>query len=749
MIQPVAIPRRRPWRLLPAVVLLAGCAGDLAYRDGLELLDQGNTEEGLAQLERASREAPRNREYRIHYLNAQAQFVARRLEEARLAMEVGNLDSAEALYRRVLNIDRDNAQGQAGLAAVEQARRHAGLVADAGALLAANDLDGAQQTLGKVLRENPRQPAALAMQRQIDELLRRNEEMSPSLRQAFRKTISLEFRDTALKQVLEALSLHAGLNFVLDKDVPPTLAVTVFLRRVTVEDALDVMLSTNQLRRRVLNDTTLLIYPDTAAKQSEHQELVVRNFFLANADAKQVMSMLKTVLKAKNVFADDKLNLLIMRDTPEMIRLAERMVSIQDVGEPEVMLELEVLEIQRSRLLNLGIQWPAQLVLAPLPSNGTNVTLSDLLHLGDSRIGAALSNTTINLQHDSNDTNLLANPRLRTHNREKALIRIGDRVPVITTTATSTGFLSENVQYVDVGLKLEVEPTIFPNDEVSIKLNLEVSSVSKEVVSKSGSISYQISGRNAATVLRLKDGETQILGGLINDQDIAAANRFPGLGDLPVLGRLFSNHNDSRNKTELVLAITPRLVRSLAPPVQVPAEFSSGTENDPRLNPLAIKKAIAATPPAAAPAPAAALPGPAQPATGPQLRWNGPTAVKAGSTFKLQFKLSTGQAINSLPLQLTYDPAVFELISALPGSFMAQGNAFVETSQLVGAEPGTLLMTQTRSTMPGAVGEGSVLEAEFRARQAAPVTAIRLSPVAGSATAALPAPASVSLTVMP
>lgn len=569
-----------------AFLLLSGCAGNAAHQQGLEMANQGRLEDALAKLEQANREAPDNREFRIHYLNTRAQLVGSLLTDAQREKSAGRFDESEALYLRVLNLDRDNGQALAGLAEIKQGRRHALLLLEANALLAADNPEMAEQKLALVLQENSRHAEALALRRQIEEKSGRDQTIAPMLRKTFRKPVTLEFVDTSFKQVLEALSRHSGLNFILDKDVPPGITVTLFLRQVSVEDALDVMLSTNQLRKRILTETTVLIYPDTAAKQSDNQDLIVKSFFLANAEAKQVMSMLKTVLKAKNVFADDKLNLLIMRDTASMIQLAERLVTTQDVAEPEVMLEVEVLEVQRSRLLNLGIRFPDQLTLTPLPSSGTQLTLRDLNTIDASRTGAAISPAVINLQRQVGDTNLLANPRIRTHNKEKALIRIGDRVPVITTTSTSTGFVSENVQYVDVGLKLEVEPTIFPNDEISIKLALEVSSVTKEIISKSGTTSYQIGGRNASTVLRLKDGETQILGGLINDQDIQAANRVPGLGDLPMLGRLFASQKDTRDKTELILSITPRLVRGIAPPAQVPNEFWSGTENDPRLSPM-------------------------------------------------------------------------------------------------------------------------------------------------------------------
>ena len=565
------------------LLLLASCATNPAHQEGLALVNQGRLEDALPKFEQATQEEPENREFRIHFLNTRAKIIGGLLTQAQSEKFAGRFAESEALYLRVLKYESANGQAVAGLAEIMQARRHAQLLSEAGALIAGNNLEAAEQKVALVLQENPRHPEALAVRRQIEEKTGRHQLMLPALRKSFQKPVTLEFVDTSMKQVLEVLSRHSGLNFILDKDVPGGITVSIFLRQVSVEDALDVMLSSNQLRRRTLTDTTVLIYPDTAAKQSENQDLVVKNFFLANAEAKQVMNMLKTVLKAKNVFADDKLNLLIMRDTAPMIQLAERLVATQDVAEPEVMLEVEVLEVKRSNLLNLGIQFPDQLTLTALPLIGA--TLQDLKNLNSSTIGAVLSPATINLQRQIGDGNLLANPRIRTHNKEKALIRIGDRVPVITTTSTSTGFVAENVQYLDVGLKLEVEPTIFPNDEISIKLALEVSSIIKEIVSKSGTTSYQLGSRNASTVLRLKDGETQILGGLITDQDVQTANRVPFLGDLPILGRLFASQKDSKDKTELILSITPRLVRGLAPPALVPNEFWSGTENDPRLHP--------------------------------------------------------------------------------------------------------------------------------------------------------------------
>jgi len=721
----------------------------MAFRDGKSLLASGKSEEALTKLEQATREAPENLEFRLNYRNARDNVVAKLLASASKEKAGGRLEEAEALYRRVLQIDSNNTQANTGLSSVQQAYRHAKFISEASSLIANNNLDGADQKLALVLQENPLNRDARVMRQKIDEKSNRNQIVSPALRTSFKKSVNLEFRDANLKQVLEAVSRHSGLNFVLDKEVPPTLTTTVFLRQVTVEEALDVILTTQQLDKQVLNDTTLLIYPNTMAKQVEHQGLLVKSFYLTNANAKQVMEMLKTVLKAKSIYVDEKLNLVLMRDNPEAIRLAERLVALQDVAEPEVMLEVEVLEVQRSRLMQLGIQFPDQLTLTPLAS-GSALTLHDLKSLNSTRVGATMPNTVLNLHKDVGETNILANPRIRTRNREKAEIKIGDRVPVITSTATATGFVSENVQYVDVGLKLNVEPTIYPDDEIAIRLSLEVSSVVKEIVSKAGSLSYQIGSRNASTVLRLKDGETQILGGLINKKDAVTSNRVPGLGDLPILGRLFSSQKDDDQKTELVLSITPRLVRGIAPPPNSPTEFWTGTESNARMRPLSavgltkgseILESGARPVTGDHPAMPSADMGPQEEATGigilnpdgsskpPVFRWEGAAQAKTGEQIKLILYVSSSQALTGIPLQVKYDPGVLEMIEVKPAGFMARDGSDNGFTKRIVPGTGMAFLTQKLSGDEGVQGDGALMEIHFKA----------LKPTTNSAVTALPA----------
>jgi general secretion pathway protein D len=362
-----------------------------------------------------------------------------------------------------------------------------------------------------------------------------------------------------------------------------------------------------------MDGNTILVYPNIATKLKEYQEMTVKTFFLANAEAKTVANTLKTILKSRDVVVDEKLNLLIVRDSPEAIKLATRLVALQDVAEPEVMLDVEILEIKRSRLMDLGIAWPASLAFAPLQAAGGGaLSIDELRGLNSGNIGVTGISATINANKTDGDSNTLANPRIRVRNKEKAKVVIGDKVPNITTIitpGTSGGFASESINYVDVGLTLNVEPTIYLNNEAAIRISLEVSNLVDSITTKSGSVAYRIGTRSASTMLQLKDGENQVLAGLINNEDRTSGSKVPGVGDLPILGRLFGSTRDQTDKTEIVLSITPHLVRNVQRPALTSSEFSAGTESSFRRRPDTAVRAPALLPAAPATVPPAAAPG--------------------------------------------------------------------------------------------------------------------------------------------
>jgi general secretion pathway protein D len=341
-----------------------------------------------------------------------------------------------------------------------------------------------------------------------------------------------------------------------------------------------------------------LIYPNTPAKAKDYVDLVTRSFYLANADVKQAQVLVRGIVKTRDIFIDEKLNLLVMKDTPEAVKLAERLIESLDIAEPEVMLDVEVLELSRSKLRELGVRFPDQIGYGLLTPSLNSTIVNGSVSQSSTTLGGTLApgyidlnnaagvtafvanpGLMLNLKNQVGDGNMLANPRIRVKNREKAKIHIGDKLPVFTTTSTANVGVAASVAYLDVGLKLDVEPNVYLDDEVGIRVGLEVSSIVKEIAGPSGSLAYQIGTRTAATMLRLKNGETQVLAGLISDEERSSANRLPGLGDVPVLGRLFSSQSDSKSKTEIILLITPHIVRNLSQPQGVGENIPAGSDN--------------------------------------------------------------------------------------------------------------------------------------------------------------------------
>ncbi len=553
----------RPW-LLAALLLpcLAGCA-HLAIDEAERQSRGGDYESAYATLQAAARSEPDNAALRTAEARARDRVIVRALATAELALSGGRADEAERLVERARRLDAQHPRLKALDGEVARLRR--------------------QEQLAQAQQAVPR-PAAAA-------------DSAPTLGAAFQTPVTLEFRDAPLRQVFETLARSSGVNFVFDKDVRADARVTVFLRAVSLDEAVRVILTTQQLDRKLLNDSTLLVYPNTPAKQREHQELITRSLYLVNADVKQALALVRTMAKTRDLHADERLNALIVRDTPEVVRLVEKLIATIDLPEPEVMLAVEVLEVASDQLDSLGLAWPTQVDFGI-----ANVT--DALPLGGaSGWRGSIANPALaaRLRTSTGSANLLANPTIRARNHEKARVQIGDKLPVFSTTSATVNVgASTAVSYIDVGIKLDVEPTVQLDGDVTIKVGLEVSNLLREVSGPGGSLAYQVGTRLTTTSLRLKNGQTQVLSGLINDEDRKRAVGVPGLARLPLLGRLFGVHDDTRNKTEIVMLITPRIVRQLAVPDVANATLRSGTDAQPGLAPLLLQRsARAAVGPAA------------------------------------------------------------------------------------------------------------------------------------------------------
>lgn len=721
-----------PWQFATVFILvigLVGCAGERLHREGKDLLKQGKVQEGLSNLSKAVEADPGNVSYRQDLHTAKSSYVTQWLLAAQQARSANQNEQAEELYKRVLSIDVANAQARDGLDALARIKKHAAVVASSKSNFLEGDSEKGLSLLRIVLSENPDDAAAKNLKKEIEEAQLKAQTEQPTLRSSMTHPINLEFRDANVRMILDALSRDSGINFVVDKDVRPDLRTTIYLRNAYVEDAVDLVLQTSQLDKKILNSKTVLVYPNTPEKQKEYQDLVVKAFYLQSADVKQVQNTLKTLLKTKDIVIDEKLNLLVMRDSPQSVRLAEKLVALHDIAEPEVMLEVEVLEVKRDDLLKLGVQWPNQLALTPLAS-GSALTLDDLKRVNSTRLSASIGNTTINAKQTNGVTNLLANPRIRVRNHEKAKIMIGDKVPVVTTTSTATGLVSDNVQYLDVGLKLDVQPDVHLQDEVSIKIALEVSSITGQSTTNSGTVLYQIGTRNADTTLRLRDGETQILGGLINDSDAKSASGVPGLTSLPILGRLFSSQQDERNKTEIVLSITPHLIRTVNRPGAYMSEFWSGTETNLRTKPLGLPPVAGEPNGSVRPTDTAVSRSTQGTSVGPaksiQLSWQVPAEVKSGDIFSAVLRMAADGQVRSMPMQGAYDPSALQLLEVQEGGFFKRDGGKTNFSQTVDASAGKFFVSVNRADVTGTSGEGELLTLKFRALAARPKTELQL-----------------------
>ncbi|MGN6829222.1 secretin N-terminal domain-containing protein [Paucibacter sp. M5-1] len=409
---------------------------------------------------------------------------------------------------------------------------------------------------------------------------------------AAQQGLALNFRDTRLGAVFETLSRHSGLNFVFDQEVRSDTRLSLSLRHASVDEALRLILALQQLEQKWLTPNTVLIYPATPAKRREHQELQTRSFYLNSADPKQVQALLRGLLKTRDLVVDERLNLVMMRDTPETVALAEQLIAGLDRPDAELLVELELLEVASSQSSELGIDWPSSL------QRGLAGDVSRVPWGAGRELLSSIANPALvaRLRGNRELATLIAKPQLRLRNRDKSRIELGGKLPVFGSSASPDIGVTTNISYQDIGLKLALQPQVQSDGEVVLKLDLELSYLLAEVRSGGNppATAYRIGQRSTSTVVRLRDGETQLLAGLIGDSERQTARGLPGLSGLPVLGRLFGVGEDSRSKSDIVLLITPRLLR-LAP-LSGPEllRLASGRDADPGAASLRLRRGVVA-----------------------------------------------------------------------------------------------------------------------------------------------------------
>ena len=587
--------RVRHWAwLLGCPLILASCSNLLpAQQTGDATLEQarlyaarGQDDEAIQLLQPLVDQSPRQPQYKNWLTLLQEKKLQKQVQQADSMLAAQQYDAAAEGYQQVLQMAPNNRAASDGLQKVQLARQHAAQIGQVKTAMLAEDWAGAEFGLRSILAEQPAHAEARQLFEQLEQKKNERSSVVRPLQSALKKKVTLELKNTPIKNAFEYLGKAGGLNFSFDQELNEGIRVNVLLRDTPIEQALDVILTSHQLGKKVLNSNTLLIYPQ--ARAAQYEELFVRSFYLTHMDAKRALNMMKTVLRASDVYMDEKLNTLVIRDTMDRIKVAEKLIASQDLNEPEVMLEVEVMEINRRNLENLGIQYPSQIGVgvqgnAAGSSSGTQpqagkLTLTELRNFNGNLGVFSINDPAIvlNLLHQDTDTNLLASPKIRVKNRDRAKIHVGDKIPVLTSVASAQGFVSQNVNYIEVRIKLDVEPVIQMQDQVSIKVGMEVSNITDQVTTSSGVLAYTIGSRNANTTLQLRNNETQILAGLFRDDEQKTRRKVPGLGNLPLIGKLFSSNNEDKRKNEIVLLITPRIMHNLSPASSVYSLIPSG-----------------------------------------------------------------------------------------------------------------------------------------------------------------------------
>jgi general secretion pathway protein D len=532
--------RRLPFIVVLCALALGACATTSAVSKARQAEQAQDYDRAVAQYTQALRLEPDNSNIRMALNRAKLRASEYHFNRGRRAAATGKLEEAVIELQIAAELNPSNGDVDRELqAARNQVRARVAVTREGKSAL---------QTLVERAREVP--PPGLDLPKGI------------------KLPASLIFREASSRDVYTALARFADVNLLFDpafRDVP----LTIDLRNSTFDDALNAVSDTTHNFYRVAAPRAITIIPDTPAKRREYEEEIVRTFYLSNADVKETIDMLRMVVDLRRLAPITATNAVSVRDTPERIQAAGRLIAAIDKARPEVVVDVELLEVNRSKMLEYGLQIAtpgSPGISGVVDINQAGMTLLDLRNLTASGVFlSGLPALYYRLMKSDLNTRILANPQLRTADGIAAQARFGDKVPVPTTTfqPIATGGVPQqpvvSYAYENIGVNIDLTPRTHHDDYVSLQLKVELSSISG--TGYGGLPTF--GNRSVVTVIRLKDGETSVLGGLIRDEERTLLEGIPGLSDLPVVGRLFARNKKERQETDIILTLTPHVVRIL------------------------------------------------------------------------------------------------------------------------------------------------------------------------------------------
>ena len=562
------------------------------------------------------------------------------------------------------------------------------------------------------------------------------------------------------KVIYQTIGQLAGVNVLFDPDYTSR-RIKVELNGVTLEDALRITALESKTFWRPVTGNTIFVAQDNVAKRKELEQSVLKTFYLTNlsqpTELQDVVNAIRAVLDVQRVQQLLSQNALVVRGTPDQIALAEKLVEDLDKARPEVIVDIAVLQISKDRSRTLGLSPPTSATVtlqanintststttttSTTGSTSSGLSLNNLATLNANDFQVAIGSANLSAVMGDSDTKMLQNPQVRALDNQKATLKIGERVPVATGSFQPgiggvgiNPLVNTQFQYLDVGVNIDVTPHVHGDRDVTLKISMEISSVVGQ--SSIGGISQPIIGQKKIEhEIRLRDGESSMIGGILDDSDTRSLAGIPGLTSIPILKYLFGQTTQDREHDETVFVITPHVVRgtmvsemnqrqidigtantielrhvnksTVAPAAQAPA--SQVPANQPPANPV----------PSQQPANQSANPA-ANPATpgGTNFLFDpGQITATKGNTFVVNLLISGAQNVYSVPVQMNYNPATLQLVNVSNGGFLSQDGQAVALVHREDETTGTLTITATRPPGAGGVsGQGAVVTLTFQAK---------------------------------
>jgi general secretion pathway protein D len=729
----------RRWGLLFMWVVvglaLAGCPkknGSQNYKAGERALDLKDYDAAVDYYSKALAADPKNPFYRIKLNDARFEAGQYHLHQGIKLREKGDLQGAISEFQRAQVLDPSSEVND-------------------------QELKKTLELLSERVSANQKQLEEPAVETGPETLA----SAPPELKPLSRAPINLKMSNDA-KIVFDTIGKLAGLTVIYDPDLQAR-RITVDLNNVTLEQALDIVSLETKAFWKPITENIIMVIPDQTQKRRDYDEQVVRTFYLNNVaipqDLTEITTSLRQLLDLKRISQINAQNAIVVRDTPDKLALIDKLLKDIDKAKPEVLIQVEILQASTDNLKNLGIVPPqnASATINPNSSSSSSstnsttssntgnngFTLNQLTHLNQNDVVLTIPSATANFLMTDSSTKIIQNPEIRAIDGQQAKLNIGQRVPVATgsfqagvgvgTTAVNP-LVNTQFQYIDVGVNIDVTPHIHPNRDVSMKLGVEVSSVASYATI--GGIQQPVIAQNKTQEeIRLREGEVSILAGLIQRIDTKTLNGWPWLANVPIMRYLFSANNTELQDSEVLIVLTPRIVRM---PEWTKANLRalySGTESVPAVRKELDVKAPTAnpaptampsgafTPTAGTPAPeipvatpASGTPAPAAgvtplPVNGPRIRFEPPTMeLTPGQTTTVGIAVDNVTDLFSVPIMIQYNPAVISIEEARHGSFLSGGTQDIAIVQRVDKEHGQAIISATRQpNTPGVSGSGTLL----------------------------------------